>query len=302
VKIPSLGKDAKIPPRSRADSYPVQEKYGLIFAFLGDLPEGQRPPLMDIAEYGAEGWRATIQTFEWNIDYKRSVENGIDPAHNAFVHDTHIATDENPDAAIITHMDLEETPWGVGVRRMSFGKALKDEKMREVSGRHTAGYVNSGTGHHGPNALWTHIHPSPTMKIHQYLFECPVDETHTKLFLVNTRNFMIEPEHDARMMERNAYVAGQDGVILEQIEPKVTPETNNHENLIFADQTVARYRQFLKAWEANGWRIDMRKMDAAQGRAALAIPSPARREHKGWVIDPVPLYATPHDGRAAAAE
>ena len=300
VKIPSLGKDAKIPPRSRIDSYPVQDKYGLIFAFLGDLPAAERPPLMDIAEYGTEGWRATVQTFEWNIDYKRSVENGIDPAHNAFVHDTHIATDDNPDAAMITEMDLVESPWGVGLSRTSYGKALADEKMRAVSGRDTAGFVNSATGHHGPNQVWTHIHPSPTMKLHQYLFETPVDETHTKLFLVNTRNFMLEPMHDARMMERNAYVATQDGHVLEALEPAITPETNVHENFVYSDQTVARYREFLKAWEANGWRIDGRKMKALQGGAAVAIPSPARREHKGWVIDPVPLRSGSQSAQAAA--
>ena len=57
AKIPSLGPDAKIPARAKVDSYPVQEKYGLIFAFLGDLPEAERPPIMELPEYGKDGWR-----------------------------------------------------------------------------------------------------------------------------------------------------------------------------------------------------------------------------------------------------
>ena len=44
---------------------------------------------MDIPEYGQEGWRATIQHWVFHFDYKRSIENGIDPAHNEFVHPTH---------------------------------------------------------------------------------------------------------------------------------------------------------------------------------------------------------------------
>jgi phenylpropionate dioxygenase-like ring-hydroxylating dioxygenase large terminal subunit len=48
---------------------------------------------MPVPEYGPHGpmpgWAATTQYFEWDIDYKRSIENGIDPAHNEFVHDTH---------------------------------------------------------------------------------------------------------------------------------------------------------------------------------------------------------------------
>ena len=29
----------KVPARAKIDAYPVQEKYGIVFAFLGDLPE-----------------------------------------------------------------------------------------------------------------------------------------------------------------------------------------------------------------------------------------------------------------------
>ena len=50
-RIPSLGPKAKIPGRTQIDAYPVQEIYGLIFAFLGDLPEQERPPIIDVAEW-----------------------------------------------------------------------------------------------------------------------------------------------------------------------------------------------------------------------------------------------------------
>ena len=52
--IPSMP-DSKPPARAKVDSYPVQEKYGIVFAFLGDLPEAERPPLFEIAEWGEEG-------------------------------------------------------------------------------------------------------------------------------------------------------------------------------------------------------------------------------------------------------
>jgi len=53
--IPSIGKDAKIPGRAKVDAYPTQEKYGLVFAFLGDLPEEERPPIVDVSEWGKTG-------------------------------------------------------------------------------------------------------------------------------------------------------------------------------------------------------------------------------------------------------
>ncbi len=63
-KIPSLGAKAKIPGRARVDSYPTVEKYGLIFAFLGDIPEAERCPILPIPEYGPDGplpgWASTV--------------------------------------------------------------------------------------------------------------------------------------------------------------------------------------------------------------------------------------------------
>lgn len=306
VKIPSLGPvdgvvGGKIPQRTRIDSYPVQEKYGLVFAFLGDLPEAERPPILDIPEWhGAApdaGWRATIQKFEWDIDYKRSMENSLDPVHNDFVHTTHGASSD--DAA---YPLMNETAWGAGVKRESISKPLPDEKMREISGKREMGAGGAITGHHGPNQVYTLIKPAPHMGIHQYLFECPIDEAHTRLFLVNTRNFMPEPENDERMTGRNAFVAAQDRAVLEDLAPIRSPRSNTHELFQHYDVAVGRYRKFLKEWEARGWRIDVDKLNETRMRVAYAVPSPQRRQNKGWVIDAVPLMAGEGAAPRAAAE
>ncbi len=83
--VPSLG-DQKPPARAKVDSYPVQEKYGIVFAFLGDLPEEDRPPLYNIEEYGSAGWKTQLYVIDVACNYERSVENGLDPIHNEFVH------------------------------------------------------------------------------------------------------------------------------------------------------------------------------------------------------------------------
>ncbi|MCB2107499.1 MAG: aromatic ring-hydroxylating dioxygenase subunit alpha, partial [Rhodobacteraceae bacterium] len=86
TKIPSLGKDGKIPTRAKIDAYPVQERYGLIFVFLGDLPENKRPPLIDVPEWGRSEWRFTSNIYTVNANIQRLVENTLDPAHTEFVH------------------------------------------------------------------------------------------------------------------------------------------------------------------------------------------------------------------------
>ena len=74
-RIPSLGKDAKIPKRTRIDAYPTEEKYGIVFAFLGDLEKSKRPPIMPIAELDdEENWRANWLNYEAKINFERSIE------------------------------------------------------------------------------------------------------------------------------------------------------------------------------------------------------------------------------------
>ena len=287
-KVPSLGPGGKIPPRARIDAYPTEERYGLIFAFLGDLPEAERPTIMDIPEYGEEGWRATIQHFEWNFDYKRSIENGIDPGHNEFVHPTHGFSGEREDYSV-GPLRLTETEWGTGFFNDVYAPPLPEKKMQQASGRTEAGVIEAGTGHHGISMVWTYIHPTPEMKIHQYLYEAPVDAENTSLWLINLRNFLLEPEHDERVMERNQYVAFQDRDILTQVHPTVTPPTNTKEIFLPADLPIGRYRERIAEWQARGWRIDVDQVARSGSQVAYAIPSPARQTTKGWALDAIPL-------------
>jgi phenylpropionate dioxygenase-like ring-hydroxylating dioxygenase large terminal subunit len=295
-RIPSLGSKAKIPARARIDAYPTTERYGLVFAFLGDLPEAERCPIMPIPEYAPEGmlpgWTATIQHFEWNFDFQRSMENGIDGAHNEYVHPTHGFSGEREDYRVASeNWRWVDDDWSTGFFSKVFAPPLPDAKMRAASGRAASTVIETGTGHHGISNLWTYIHPSEEMKIHQYLFETPIDETHTSLYLVNLRNFLIEPEQDARMMGRNEYVALQDRDVLYELRPVLTPETSKREFFVPADSPIAKYRDKLRRWEDRGWRIDTDRVRRDARHVAYAIPCPARRQHRGWVLDAIPLRA-----------
>lgn len=288
--IPSLGPAAKIPARTRIDAYPVEERYGLVFCFLGDLPEDERPPIMPISEWQQDGWTYTTQSYQFDINFQRSIENGIDPAHNEFVHDTHGFKGEREDY-FTPEVRPQSTPWGTGFEEWIEAPPLPEEAMKQASGRFEDAKMWVGTGHEGAASLWTFIHPSEHMHIHQYMYECPIDENHVRVWLINMRNFLTDAEHDERVMQRNEYVVLQDRTVLEQINPVQTPETNDKEMLMPADLCIGRYRERLQEWEDRGWRIDSDTVAAHANKIAYAIPSPARRLQKGWVLDSVPLVA-----------
>jgi len=294
-RIPSLGKDAKIPSRTRIDAYPVEERHGIVFAFLGDLPEDERPPILPVLEEGLEGWRGTVVNYHVKGNYERSVENGIDPAHNEFVHDTHGFSGENEDYNV-GELRGVESDWGHGFWHTFNAPPLQAGEMKKL--REQAGDMEVGTGHHGPNQVWTYIHPSPDYHFHQYLFERPIDEENIHIYLLCMRNCMLEPEHDELMNQRNKYVANQDVVIIEDLHPVLTPDTNTKEFMVPSDKCILMYRDRLREWDAKGWRIDTDEVRRNKNKVAYAIPSPARRESKGWVLDQVPLI----DGSQAAAK
>ncbi|MDP6437959.1 MAG: aromatic ring-hydroxylating dioxygenase subunit alpha [Gammaproteobacteria bacterium] len=295
--IPSLGPDPKIPARTRIDTYPVVERYGLVFCFLGDLPEEERPPIMGIKEWEQEGWSHTIQHYEFNINFQRSIENGIDPAHNEFVHDTHGFKGDWDDYKT-PEVIPERTDWGTGFGFTIKAPPLAEKEMRKVSGRDDDAIIWAATGHEGVSSLWTFIHPTDEVHIHQYMFECPVDDENVKVWLINLRNFLTEPEHDERMVGRNEYVVFQDRDVLLDLNPVETPPTRNNEFFMPADLCIGEYRDRLREWEARGWRIDSDEVNRNQMKVAYAIPSPERRNIKGWVLDPVPLV----DGSNAELE
>ena len=83
---PVAGGGWRYPERARIDAYPVEERYGLVWVFLGDLPEAERYPIPPLPEYGDPAWRMITTETHWKAEAARVVENGIDIAHASYVH------------------------------------------------------------------------------------------------------------------------------------------------------------------------------------------------------------------------
>jgi phenylpropionate dioxygenase-like ring-hydroxylating dioxygenase large terminal subunit len=284
-KVPSLGDDGKIPARAKVDAYPVQERYGIVFAFLGDLPEAERPPLYDVPEYGQAGWKCQTYVLNLGAYYQRSMENGMDPIHNEFVHPLQGAPKMSIDIQR-NQTPMDEIPWGSKFF-LPFGE--KQENTALANDRTGGRTGAAGSWYQGPNQLVTWIELTATNAFHQYLFEQPIDENHTRIFFLNLRNWLMEDKHDQRIEDLTMRIVHEDIAILENLNPVRTPETNNKEILLPSDHAVFRYREHLKDWESRGWRIDIKSMRGKQGDVAFAIPCPARRTSGNWVLDAVPL-------------
>ncbi len=298
--IPSIGYGTKTPPRAKVDAYPVQEKYGIVFAFLGDEPEETRPSLLEIEEYGQEGWRANqVLILDVPYYYERSIENGLDPAHNEFVHPTHGFSAKNRDTYRVRDYDTEDhrQGWGFWFWHLFDSPPLPQKDDQTAGGEDTPwgktkterSNVFAGGGTFGPNIMPTYINLTEGKMFRQYFFEQPVDENRTKIFFLNMRNFLLDPKHDGPIHARNKIIAGQDIAILTDLYPTRTPLSPTKEVLMPADKAVAAYREWLEKFDDMGWRIDVDEFHRRNGKdTAFAIPCPDRRHSGNWVIEEIP--------------
>jgi phenylpropionate dioxygenase-like ring-hydroxylating dioxygenase large terminal subunit len=286
--IPSLAAGDQPPPRAKVDSYPVEEKYGIVFAFLGDLPEAERPPVMPVDEYDDPAWRPNkLVVFEVDYYYERSVENGLDPAHNEFVH----PKQGKPGMT----QDFRTKPIEMKAIGGDYGSGFiipftqQSEGLMGEGMSRDAQYLRGGSGFVGPNGLVTWLQFSKESIFHQYFFEAPIDETRTRIFFVNKRKFMLESKNDDPIIKVNMEIAQEDIDLLVELNPVRTPHSTTLELLVPADRPIVTYRQFLNDWEKRGWRLDLARLREIRGDAAVAIPCPDRRVHKNWVLPTAPL-------------
>ena len=301
VNVPSIGYGTKTPPRAKVDSYPVQEKYGIVFAFLGDEPEETRVPMLEVEEYGQEGWIANdILVLDVPYYYERSIENGLDPAHNEFVHPTHGFSALNRETYKVNELEIEDhrQGWGFWFTHFFDAPPLPQKGHETAGGKDTPWgdaqperrRVKAASGTYGPNAMATYIHLTEDKMFRQYFFEQIVDEHKTRIFFLNMRNFILDPKNNQAIHARNAVIAGQDIQILDQLNPVRTPLSPTKEVLMPADQGIATYRDWLEKFDDRGWRIDIGEFNKRNGvDLAYAIPSPVRRTSGNWVLEEIPL-------------
>ncbi|WND03513.1 aromatic ring-hydroxylating dioxygenase subunit alpha [Temperatibacter marinus] len=291
LKIPAAGEDAKIPNRARVDSYPVEIRYGWVWVFLGDLPEEERPPIPEFPEYEFIGsdWGMVRGTWEWNANYERVLENGLDFGHAPYVHPAF----GDPDEGEINHIDLEPHEWGARARHLykpprpkGLWASLRNKKAAASKG------VEASPGYHvSGSMLRLEVNITASWKMIIFDVNIPVDENTTKTYFIAIRNFFKSAMWDFDARKRTYSIFEQDQVVVEKIRPEMVPEKLAEEMSVQCDVLMMDARKKFKALKKKGWEIDLETYyKEFKGKRACVIPSPARRENpKGWIIPTIPL-------------
>jgi len=230
--------------------------------------------------------------------YERSIENGLDPAHNEFVHPTHGFSAINRETYHVREYETEDhnQGWGFWFMHKFDSPPLPQADHPTAQGgtpwgdaKTESSQIYAGGGTYGPNIMPTYINLTEDKMFRQYFFEQPVHDNLTRIFFLNMRNFLLDPSNDGPIHARNKIIAQQDIDILEVLYPTRTPLDKSKELLMPADKAIAAYRSWLEKFDDMGWRIDVDEFHRRNGKdTAFAIPCPARRTSGNWVLEAIP--------------
>jgi phenylpropionate dioxygenase-like ring-hydroxylating dioxygenase large terminal subunit len=288
-RIPTLGDAVKIPSRARVDSYPVQERYGYVWVFLGALGPADRPELPDLLpEYGDEQrWRMTRLQRDWNVNWARLKENLADASHLYLVHSfgKHLP-------ARIELFPVEDTDWGIRIPQTYDAKPTAESRTAMNAPQAASGRVRSEvTIELSVIGLIQKNTQFMSSGYDQVIWNAltPIDATHTRHFNLHFRNFQPEPRHDDAMQKAILWGLDEDAAVIDHIQPRLTPQRAGDELFVATDGPEKAYRDKVASLGRQLGVIDWRRMQDARPDQVMVIPSPARAEDGKWVHATVTL-------------
>ena len=291
TKIPAQPQ-RNIPTKARVDSYPVVEKYGYVWAFLGDLPEEERPPIPDIPELDDPQFKRVEGSYYWKVNYERAMENGMDGSHAAFVHGSRFGNIKDPS---VPDFDVTTTPWsGLSTIPLKappknlgglWGKLFKFKYKKEVGDGPVLTHVKAGYFLPNINVLYV---PLPIGNMVLIDAHVPVDENHTRSMYIGLRDFIKAEWADKDTHKRIQDIFKQDDSVLKKQRPEILPYQLSDELHIRSDILQTTYRRRRNELLDQGWGIDMHQIVCDGPRdVAVVIPSPARKNNpelaNAWV-------------------
>lgn len=245
-----------IPPAARVRAYPVHEKYGLVWIWMGDAAAADPGKIIDIPNYDDPGWginRGAAMELECN--YLFVCDNLLDPTHVAWVHQSSFAQDAARDAplrvtgtkdGIIVHRwmtDVEPAPFYKKIVAFE-GNCDRLQHYEVHYPSHAlirAVFAPAGTG--GPDGILD----DRTFIMDSYNFMTPITEKETRYYWFQLRNIRPDDEELSEMMSEDVRDAfEEDRAVLNEVQIGMDRSTSPHINLPI-DGGPLRFRRQLEA-------------------------------------------------------
>lgn len=251
VAVPT---QSRIPPQARVRAYPVAEKWGLVWVWMGDVGQADESKIIEIPNYGNPDWGLTAGgMLEIDCHYLWVTDNLLDPSHVAWVHQTSFGSPGTGD----TPLETQSFDDGVIVSRWMFDKPLPPyyaplvkfegncDRLQHYEVRIPSICINrsiftpAGTGGDAEA-----LDPKAYVMV-SYNFMTPVDEDHTDYYWFQHYNTDPDDVEIATRLNEGAEMAfNEDRNILEAVHLGMKFKTTRNINLGL-DAGSLYYRRLL---------------------------------------------------------
>jgi phenylpropionate dioxygenase-like ring-hydroxylating dioxygenase large terminal subunit len=212
VRIPALPEGHSIPAKAHAIAYAVREHAGLVWVAL-EPPVAAFPIWPKGCEYEGPGNRGHIVgEYSWTVGAGRAIENYLDIAHLAFVHD---GTLGRRDAPLVEKHQIEQDADGF---HFAYVQEEPGDPQTASGGRLDLHYYYRVplTAHlvkTNPCGGWSCIS----------LIAAPTTATTSQLFVTCVRNYDLDPATDRTINEFVDLAMQQDKAIVSSVRPEEIP-------------------------------------------------------------------------------
>ena len=249
------GTQAKIPSRAKVRSYPIRDKWGLLWIWMGQPNQAREDEIVTIENFDSPHWHITPgDSVICACNYLWLADNLLDPSHVAWVHRTSFAGGGTRD----TPLEIVATPKGVIASRWlsdapppPFYSSLvkfkgNADRLQYYEVQYPSTAINKSVftpaGKGGPG---TPIGADTYIMI-SYNFLTPIYEDTTRYFWLQHRNTDPENQEITAANARGARAAfEEDRAILEAVHLGMKNRKSGHIDLAL-DAAAYQFRNALR--------------------------------------------------------
>ncbi len=246
----------RIPPKARVRAYPVAERYGLVWIWMGDPALADPVEIFQVEYYDDPAWTVSRgKPIDIACNYLLITDNLLDPSHVAWVHQTTFAAKGTEDTPIEVDVQADR----VIASRWMFDKEVAPlyQPLVPFTGNcdRLQHYEVRFPSHADIVAVFTPAGlggrdkplPDQVFLMHSYNFMTPVDERTSRYYYFQIRNVFPGDEKISKLMAdsvRSAFL--EDKIVLEGcqrgLETSKTPTID-----LATDAAPKRFRRQLAA-------------------------------------------------------
>ncbi|MBW4639515.1 MAG: aromatic ring-hydroxylating dioxygenase subunit alpha [Gloeocapsa sp. UFS-A4-WI-NPMV-4B04] len=270
IEIPANGPETPVPKKASVETYSVQEKYGFVWLFYGELPEAERHPLPTLPEYLFSTLHPVYHEGIEHANYARLIEANIDFAHVIAIHRKSFGQRIPINKTI--EYKVEEDDWSA-VATVTYDSLGNSKSLLNLflGGRPR---LKTRLSFYLPNLTLAEISIGRDdgfdIKFGILVAFLPIDDNTTCAKRVLYRNVLSLPWLDGLVRKLDYKLAHEDTVVVETLASQPMPKISE-ELHVAADCLDLAYRKLRQKYLAMGWGLkpDQSESDNSNGQPCL---------------------------------